>query len=182
MRKWIYLATAAGLVVGTLAGYSFEHHQMVRANDQRLNAQLAQLASYLNLAQIDLREATSNPTTPQEQAYEVNYKVAVAQASAIWGSLSAALIPNGFSAANVELIRTGLNVIHWNILPPNGMSPTSPTVRRAHAWIALLQKTVSIPNGLGKANYLAHLRTHIGPVVHTYESYRSDGNFQVPPE
>jgi len=180
MKKSVYIGSLAGLALGMLVGYSFEYHQSMQVNVNQLNANLGQVSSYLNLAQDDLREATPNPTTSLEKAYEVNYKIAVAKASSIWDSIGQLLVQDGFSSSNVNIISTGLEVIPATILPPYGMSPTAPTVHRAHVWIAMLQTAIDLQNPSGN-DYLARLKAHISSVVHKYESYKSDNNFAVPP-
>ena len=185
MRKRINITAVAGVLVGMSAGYGLARYQARQANTSQLNTNIEQLSSYLTLAQIDLRESTANPTTAGERAYQANYKVQVAQAFSVWESITPTLVQRGFSATNVYLVELGLNVVFQNILPPYGMNlkPTSPTVRRAQAWIALFAKDLYLahpPSPSENTDYISLLKDNLASIARTYRSYKSDGNFQVP--
>lgn len=184
-RTWLYvLSCIAALVIGTVGGASYSNYRSHRQQLTRLeNYSLAAFAGTLASAQRDMKESTSNPTTPLERAYQVNLKVDVGQSWVLWETMQPELIAEGLPSEKVQQINSGLQIVYNNILPPGSSEDQSRSVQQAREWISTFYSSLYPNNGKGtvpsNAVLLARLKSKISVITSKYESYKSDSNFQV---
>lgn len=178
------LSCIVALVIGAVGGGSYSNYMSRR--QQLIDFEkysFATFAGTLISAQRDMKESTSNPTTPLERAYQVNFKVDVGQSWVLWESMQPELIAEGLPSEKVQQINSGLQIVYNNILPPGSSEDQPDSVQRAREWIATLYSSLYPNSGKGPAPsnavLLSRLKSNISVITSKYESFKSDGNFQV---
>lgn len=179
--RTLTLCSVGTLVIGMAGGVLYSNHTFHRTRVSRLDNSLSAFATILAAAQNDMRQSTSNPSTPLEKAYQVNLKVDVGQLSALWSVLYPELIAQGMPEQDVQQIGSGLNLIDTNILPPGGTMDSAASVRRARTWITFFYNSMYPDNKAPQSNadYLSRLKAKVSAIAMKYRSYKADPNFQV---
>ena len=181
-RAWVLsLCFIGALIIGIIGGATYSNYWSHQKSIKRLNNDLSAFASILAKAQMDMRESTSNPSTPLQKAYEVNVKVDVGQLSALWTNMSPELIAKGLSVQDVQQIEEGLGTIDTNILPPGASMDEPASVQRARAWITFFYNAMYQNNKAQQSNavYFSRLKSRLSSIAGKYRAYKSDPNFQV---
>lgn len=183
-RAWIYvLSCLIALVIGMASGVSYSDY---RTHQEQLNLfenyPLSAFAGTLVSAQRDMKESTTNPTTPLERSYQDHLKVDIGQSWVLWETMQPELIAAGLSSTKVQEINSGLQIVYNNILPP-GTSDQPGSVKRAREWISTFYSCLYPNHGNGSVPsdrvLFSRLKSNISVITSKYESYKSDGNFQV---
>lgn len=166
------------LMVGGAIGYGVSQSQIHMTTYTRLNANLYQFSEELHFAESASTQFGKNSSTHLGLAYVNNYKLYVAQAYALWLSMSPDLLQEGIPSTDIDQIREFLQTTYNNILPPFGMDENSQTVVKARYWISMFAN--ALPTEINH-DYVSALKENIAKIVQTYRSFSSDGNFQVTP-
>lgn len=181
-RTWILSLYLVGvLIIGVVGGAIYSNIRFHQKSINRLHSNVIAFANILAKTQMDMKESTSDPTTPLETAYEVNVKVDVGQLNVLWTNMYPELVAQGWAVQNAQQIENGLDIVDTNILPPRASSVDAKTIQRARAWITFFYEALDpdIKSPQSNAIYFSRLKSQLSSIAAEYRSYKSDPNFQV---